>query len=212
MSETDDVQQKKDPNEVVRWNEYEALRDTLTKRFNAVCDSLHDDVLAVDNKLNATHDIATATQETVTKIQHSIADLTHAVHMLQASFDCPPHQQPLDHEAATSVQDDNHAHDDANAAAAAGRREGLLLGGHGGRGNRGRGAGILPGHGFAPLGARRRFDDDFTQPANRDDDGLGKPKFTVPKFVGSTDVEEYLNWELKVEKLWRMHEYTEDRK
>jgi hypothetical protein len=34
----------------------------------------------------------------------------------------------------------------------------------------------------------------------------------VPKFVGSTDVEEYLNWELKVEKLWRMHEYTEDRK
>jgi hypothetical protein len=25
-------------------------------------------------------------------------------------------------------------------------------------------------------------------------------------------VEEYLNWELKVEKLWRMHEYTEDRK
>jgi hypothetical protein len=25
-------------------------------------------------------------------------------------------------------------------------------------------------------------------------------------------VEEYINWELKVEKLWRMHEYTEDRK
>jgi hypothetical protein len=30
--------------------------------------------------------------------------------------------------------------------------------------------------------------------------------------MGSTDVEEYLNWELKVEKLWRMHEYTEDKK
>jgi hypothetical protein len=44
----------------VRWNEFEALRDTLTKRFNVVCDSLHDDVLVVDNKLNATHDIATA--------------------------------------------------------------------------------------------------------------------------------------------------------
>jgi hypothetical protein len=212
MSESNDVQHKKDPNEVVRWNEYEALRDTLTKRFNAVCDSLHDDVLAIDNKLNATHDIATATQETVTTIQRSIADLTQAVHTLQASFDHPPHQQPLDHEAAASVQDDNHAHDDANAAAAAGRRDGLLLGGHGGRGSGGRGAGIPPGRGFAPLGTRRRFDDDFAQPANRDDDGLGKPKFTVPKFVGSTDVEEYLNWELKVEKLWRMHEYTEDRK
>jgi hypothetical protein len=80
MSEADDVQQKKDPNELVRWNEYEALRDTLTKRFNAVCDSLHEDVLAIDNKLNATHDIATATQETVTTIQRSIADLTQAVH------------------------------------------------------------------------------------------------------------------------------------
>jgi hypothetical protein len=103
MSGADDVQQKKDPNEVVHWNEYKALRDTLTKRFNAVCDSLHDDVLAVDNKLNATHDIATATQETVTTIQRSIAYLTQAVNTLQASFDHPHHQQPLDHEAAASV-------------------------------------------------------------------------------------------------------------
>jgi hypothetical protein len=59
MSESDAVQQKKDPNEVVHWNEYEDLHDTLTKRFNAVCDSLPDNVLAVDSKLNATHDIAT---------------------------------------------------------------------------------------------------------------------------------------------------------
>jgi hypothetical protein len=196
MSETDVVQQKNDPNEVVCWNEYEALRGNLTKRFNVVCDSLHDDVLAVDNKLNATHDIATATQETVTIIQCSIADLTQAVHTLQASFDRPHHQPPLDHEADASVQNDNHEHDDANAAAAAGRCEGLIHGGHGGRGNGGRGAGILPGRGFTPLGACRRFGDDFAQPANHDDDGLGKPKFTVPKFVVSTDVEEYLNWEL----------------
>jgi hypothetical protein len=50
------------------------------------------------------------------------------------------------------------------------------------------------------------------QPVHRDEDGLGKPKFTMPKFVGSTNVEEYLNWELKVAKLWRMHEYIEDKK
>jgi hypothetical protein len=53
-------------------------------------------------------------------------------------------------------------------------------------------------------------DPNFAQPVHRD--GVGKPKFTMPKFVGCTDVEEYLNWELKVEKLWRMHEYTEDKK
>jgi hypothetical protein len=144
MSETDDVQKKKDPNEVVCWNEYEALRDTLTKRFNVVCDSLHDDVLAVDNKLNATHDIATATQETMTTIQRSTIDLTQAVNTLQAYFDRPHHQQPLDHGVAASVQDDNHEHDDANVVAAAGCHEGLFHGGPGGRGNGGRGAGIPP--------------------------------------------------------------------
>jgi hypothetical protein len=134
----------------VHWNEYEALHDTLSKRFNAVFDSLHDDVLVVDNNLNATHDIATATQETVTTIQRSIADLTQAVNTLQASFDHPHHQQPIDHDESTaSVQDDNHEHDDANVAAA-GRPKRLLHGGPAGRGNGGRGVGIPPGHGFAP--------------------------------------------------------------
>ena len=41
-----------------------------------------------------------------------------------------------------------------------------------------------------PLGARRV--------PLQEDDGLGKPKFTIPRFEGSTDVEEYLTWELKM--------------
>jgi hypothetical protein len=41
---------------------------------------------------------------------------------------------------------------------------------------------------------------------------LGKPKSYIPKFEGSTNVEEYLIWELKIDKLWRLHDYTEDRK
>src|SRR3954469_15842572 len=49
-------------------------------------------------------------------------------------------------------------------------------------------------------------------PEVQQEDGLGKPKFSLPKFEGSNDVEEYLIWELKIEKLWRLHEYTEDRK
>ena len=65
-----------------------------------------------------------------------------------------------------------------------------------GRGNRGRGFVELGRHG-------RRFDEE---------DGLGKPKFSIPKFEGGADVEEYLTWELKIEKLWRLHDYTEDRK
>ncbi|KAK1695832.1 hypothetical protein QYE76_012529 [Lolium multiflorum] len=46
-----------------------------------------------------------------------------------------------------------------------------------------------------------------------EEDGLGKPKFSIPKFEGGADVEEYLTWELKIEKLWSLHpNYTEDRK
>ncbi|KAK1621417.1 hypothetical protein QYE76_026934, partial [Lolium multiflorum] len=65
-----------------------------------------------------------------------------------------------------------------------------------GRGNRGRGFVELGrhGHGF------------------EEEDELGKPKFSIPKFEGGADVEEYLTWELKIEKLWRLHTYTEDRK
>ncbi|KAK1644214.1 hypothetical protein QYE76_062019 [Lolium multiflorum] len=66
-----------------------------------------------------------------------------------------------------------------------------------GRGNRGRG--------FVELGACRVY-------PQQQDDGLGKPKFSIPKFEGGADVEEYLTWELKIEKLWRLHDYTEDRK
>ncbi|KAK1628942.1 hypothetical protein QYE76_003257 [Lolium multiflorum] len=59
--------------------------------------------------------------------------------------------------------------------------------------------------GWAPLGRHGRGLDE--------EDGLGKPKFSIPKFEGGADVEEYLTWELKIEKLWRLHpNYTEDRK
>ncbi|KAK1633016.1 hypothetical protein QYE76_007331 [Lolium multiflorum] len=59
--------------------------------------------------------------------------------------------------------------------------------------------------GWAPLGRNGRGQDE--------EDGLGKPKFSIPKFEGGADVEEYLTWELKIEKLWGLHpHYTEDRK
>ncbi|KAK1694546.1 hypothetical protein QYE76_011243 [Lolium multiflorum] len=58
---------------------------------------------------------------------------------------------------------------------------------------------------WAPLGRNGRGQDE--------EDGLGKPKFSIPKFEGGADVEEYLTWELKIEKLWTLHpHYSEDRK
>ncbi|KAK1692418.1 hypothetical protein QYE76_009115 [Lolium multiflorum] len=59
--------------------------------------------------------------------------------------------------------------------------------------------------GWAPLGRNGRGQDE--------EDGLGKPKFSIPKFEGGADVEEYLTWELKIEKLWSLHpNYSEDKK
>ncbi|KAK1648748.1 hypothetical protein QYE76_066553 [Lolium multiflorum] len=64
---------------------------------------------------------------------------------------------------------------------------------------------VQSSRGWAPLGRHGRGQDE--------EDGLGKPKFSIPKFEGGADVEEYLTWELKIEKLWSLHpNYTEDRK
>ena len=80
-------------------------------------------------------------------------------------------------------------------------------------GARGGARGVAPpGRGFAHVGARRNFGNNVGHAANGDDDVLGKPKFNIPKFEGSIEVEEYINWELKMEKLWRLHDYTDDRK
>ncbi|KAK1683229.1 hypothetical protein QYE76_044077 [Lolium multiflorum] len=66
----------------------------------------------------------------------------------------------------------------------------------------------------APRGNRPRGFAELRRPGRgfEEEDGLGKPKFSIPKFEGGADVEEHLTWELKIEKLWRLHNYTEDRK
>jgi hypothetical protein len=127
--------------------------------------------------------------------------MQQAMTALQASVDRQQHRQH-DDDGEASVQGGGDAH-------APDARD-HFAGQAGGRDGEGQAGG---GHGFAPRCVRHQCDDsNFAQPVHRDEDGLRKPKFTMPKFMGSTDVEEYLNWELKVEKLWRMHEYTEDKK
>ena len=40
----------------------------------------------------------------------------------------------------------------------------------------------------------------------------GKLKFTMPKFSESNDPEEYLSWSLKVDKIFRLHNYDDEKK
>ena len=149
------VQEKKKPEELVKWNEYEALRDTLYKRIDAAVeksdDSLREELNTLDLKIEAA-----ATQQSVDILQEAVNNLTRQITNL-----------------ATMVQQGQVPPNANNAA--------NLQGGRGGVATR-----------RVPL------------ENNREDDGLGKPKFSIPTLTCDTeDVEEYLMWELKIEKLWR---------
>ncbi|XP_024317367.1 uncharacterized protein LOC104582174 [Brachypodium distachyon] len=174
--------------------------------------------MKVDEAINT----AQATQGHVTTMQRSLVDLTQAVTDLRMLVERQQQQdQHHDDDDDARVNDGGTAHNVRGQQQNQDRRHNAPMGfGHGGgRGDGGRGHGRVDGGrgngraGAFPMGhARREFDHDDGQHAHRDDDGLGKPKFSIPKFEGSTDVEEYLIWELKIEKFWRLHEYTEDRK
>ena len=185
-----DVQAKKKAEEVVKWNEYEALRDTMYKKISAEVeqsdDSLRKELKSLYKKISAeveksddslreelnTLDLkieAAATQESVNILQEAVTNLTRQIANLTT----------LVHRAPPNAN---------NAADLDGR--GNMQGGRGG---------------FAAW--RIPLEN------NREDDGLGKPKFSIPVLTGDTeDVEEYLMWELKIEKLWRLHDYSEERK
>ena len=40
----------------------------------------------------------------------------------------------------------------------------------------------------------------------------GKLKFNMPKFKGEDDAEAYLSWALKVDKIFRIHNYSGEKK
>jgi hypothetical protein len=44
------------------------------------------------------------------------------------------------------------------------------------------------------------------------DDKFGKLNFTIPKFTGNADADAYLSWVIKVDKIFRMHNYSKDKK
>ena len=52
----------------------------------------------------------------------------------------------------------------------------------------------------------------FRHPHHIDEQRFGKLKFTMPKFFRSNDPEDYLSWALKVDKIFRLHNYDEEKK
>ncbi|KAK1682128.1 hypothetical protein QYE76_042976 [Lolium multiflorum] len=181
-----DVMQKKDPSMPVTWMEYEALRDHLTRELRVTTETFDTEIQGVNLKVDEATTAINTVQTSMTTLQASMNTLTQAVHDIRTMVQQQP-QQPFDEDG--SVNGDN-----ADAAAAQGMGRGV-----------GRGLPRGVNRGFVEIGARRV--------PQQQDDGLGKPKFSIPRFEGGTDVEEYLTWELKIERLWRLHpDYTEDKK
>lgn len=54
---------------------------------------------------------------------------------------------------------------------------------------------------------RDHHDDDWPK-----EEKFGKLKFSMPKYAGGNDLEENLTWELKVVKVFCIHNYTKDKK
>ncbi|KAK1648945.1 hypothetical protein QYE76_066750 [Lolium multiflorum] len=177
---------KKPDDTPVTWREYEGLRDHLQREIRVASDVLDQELQGVHLKVDEATTAVQAVQTSVTTLQASIQALTNTVDQIRTMVQQQP-QQPFDEDG--SVNGDN-----ADAAAAQGMGRGV-----------GRGLPRGVNRGFVEIGARR-------VPLQQDD-GLGKPKFSIPRFEGGTDVEEYLTWELKIERLWRLHpDYTEDKK
>ena len=86
-----------------------------------------------------------------------------------------------------------------------------------GRG-RGRGHGVsAAGETIEPDTFRLHRNDNFQRRRNVNNDQpnvekFGKLKFSMPKFEGTSDPDAYLTWELKVEKIFRVHNYSEEKK
>ncbi|KAK1648994.1 hypothetical protein QYE76_066799 [Lolium multiflorum] len=180
------VEPKKDPSTPVTWMEYEALRDHLTRELRVTTETFDTEIQGVNLKVEEATTAINTVQTSMTTLQASMNTLTQAVQDIRTMVQQQP-QQPFDEDG--SVNGDN-----ADAAAAQGMGRGV-----------GRGLPRGVNRGFVEIGARRV--------PQQQDDGLGKPKFSIPRFEGTTDVEEYLTWELKIERLWRLHpDYTEDRK
>ena len=156
----------------------------MTRQFSTQCDRLQADLTATDIKVDNVLQTATESAAALTAIQNSIGALNRAVRVLTQR-----NEQPVDD---ASVHGDHGVDFDAEEddEQAAARRERLQRQqqpqphANGGRGG-GRGGAVPPGRGFAPLGARRMIGENFGHAANRDDDSVGKPKFSIPKFEGS---------------------------
>jgi hypothetical protein len=159
-------------------------------------------------------DFNTQLNENMNSIQASM--VAKVVKALKASGAVGTHEEELDEtdeEYATRLQWEEQARKNAH-----GRGHGRGRGGDALGRERGRGCGD---DSAAEIGDQDTFklhrNDNFRRPRNINNDQsneekFGKLKFSMPKFEGTSDPDAYLTWELKVDKIFRVHNYSEEKK
>ncbi|XP_062205196.1 uncharacterized protein LOC133907186 [Phragmites australis] len=166
------------------------------------------------------------------ELKQSMEELTNNFQALMAHLQDPPrdnangshHEDEVDEtEEEAAARRAREQRRRRERAAANARRPPLP-----GRGNGGRGAGRdhERGLGLEESGSEEEEDNEVDQPHHDDrrrhrgnrgrnqpnGERFGKLKFTMPKFDGGFDPEAYLTWELKVDKIFRLHNYSEQKK
>jgi hypothetical protein len=100
-----DVVQKKNPTDVVHWNEYEALCDHLQRQILNATKPLHEGVQNVELGLKDDNETINETQRQVTEVQRTLTAMQQAMTALQASVDRQQHRQHDDDgEASTTTE------------------------------------------------------------------------------------------------------------
>jgi Reverse transcriptase (RNA-dependent DNA polymerase)/RNase H-like domain found in reverse transcriptase/Retrotransposon gag protein/Integrase zinc binding domain/Integrase core domain/Zinc knuckle len=166
------------------------------------------------------------------ELKQSMEELTNNFQALMARLQDPPrdnangshHEDEVDEtEEEAAARRAREQRRRRERAAANARRPPLP-----GRGNGGRGAGRdhERGLGLEESGSEEEEDNEVDQPHHDDrrrhrgnrgrnqpnEERFGKLKFTMSKFDGGSDPEAYLTWELKVDKIFRLHNYSEQKK
>ena len=182
------LQQKKGDDEMVKWNEFVALQNSLTQKVDKVKEDLlkeidrtgtdlFGEIQRVEGKMDVIARASETQQAQLTTLQNSVAAMTQQMTAIAQQLNTLVIQRPPEDNASVDAgHDDARAHEDANYFPA------------------GHGRGIAQHHGRGGhMPQARRIPVDNGPAYNREDDGLGRPKFSIPSFRFDTDdVEEYI--------------------
>jgi hypothetical protein len=164
--------------------------------------------------LQLVKDFNTQLTDNMNSIQASM--VAEVVKALKASGAAGTHEEELDEtdeEYAARLQQEEQARRNAHGRGHGGGRGGDVFGRGRGRGRGDDSAAEIGDQDTFKLHRNNKFHPRRNINNNQlNEEKFGKLKFSMPKFEGTSDPDAYLTWELKVDKIFRVHNYSEEKK